>query len=42
MTDTLQIQHVTKQFGGLTAVDKVDIDVRRELHFQHHRSEWSG
>lgn len=29
MTDTLQIQHVTKQFGGLTAVDKVDINVRQ-------------
>ncbi len=29
MTDTLQIQHVTKQFGGLTAVDKVDINVRK-------------
>jgi len=29
MTDTLQVQHVTKLFGGLTAVDKVDIDVRQ-------------
>jgi branched-chain amino acid transport system ATP-binding protein len=29
MTDTLQVQHVTKLFGGLTAVDKVDINVRQ-------------
>lgn len=27
MTDALQIQHVSKQFGGLTAVDNVDINV---------------
>jgi branched-chain amino acid transport system ATP-binding protein len=27
MTDILQIQNVTKQFGGLTAVDNVSIDV---------------
>ena len=27
MTDALQIQNVTKQFGGLTAVDNVSIDI---------------
>ena len=42
MTDMLQVQQVTKQFGGLTAVDKVDIDVRENSIYQHHRSEWSG
>jgi branched-chain amino acid transport system ATP-binding protein len=30
MTDALQIQNVTKQFGGLTAVDAVSINVREK------------
>jgi branched-chain amino acid transport system ATP-binding protein len=29
MTETLQIAHVSKLFGGLTAVDKVDINVKK-------------
>ena len=37
MTIALETRSLTKQFGGLTAVDSVDLVIQENCHLQRHR-----
>ncbi len=42
MAPILTTQQVTKRFGGLTAVSRLDVAIEEQLDSQHHRSERRG